>query len=308
MPIGRHLTRGPVDVLQLLGPLFCLCWLVGWLAKDRFPSLIWFYFIPVVSAASVSAIYLFMARGKNWRVARFFVAPVFLLALAKILAVDFEWHSARPDTANTMRVVHWNTARRFRKAPAVFQTIARDRPDICVLSESPRVTNLYELGRSDLGLDYVLDDQGMTIFSRYPFVPLGTVPITTGRAWVVRVTTPQGPLDVMAFDLVSHPTLDRFPPMRQLAEWVAGRGTDIPLMILGDFNTPRDSASFEPLRLEMRNAYEIGGDGWPYSWPVPFPVYAIDHAWVSPSVQVLDHAYKTSFLSDHRRQILNIRL
>jgi endonuclease/exonuclease/phosphatase family metal-dependent hydrolase len=124
----------------------------------------------------------------------------------------------------------------------------------------------------------------------------------------VRVSTPKGPLDVVAIDLVSHPTLARLAPITELSDWIAKRPVPIPLLVLGDFNTPRDATSFEPLRRRLRHAYEIAGRGWPYSWPVPLCVYSIDHAWVTPSVRVLTYTMKMSMLSDHRRQVMDVDL
>jgi vancomycin resistance protein VanJ len=306
MPIGRHLTRGPEITWNAAGPVVAAAWLGGWLLKDRYPSLMWFYLIPAVPVVAFTGYWWLSVRSRAPRLARWFTLAVLAIAAGKIVEEDFAWHPRREGGA--MRVVHWNVARRFRKAPDVFNVLRGDRPDICMLSEAPRITNLYELGQSALGLPYAASQQGMAIFSRWPFRSPRTVPISYGRAWVVRIATPQGPLDVMAFDLISNPVIDRFPPMDELAAWAGRRRSGIPLLVLGDFNTCRDSLSFRQLRGELRNVYESAGRGWPYSWPVPLPLYAIDLAWASDDLHVVSHRFRTSLLSDHRRQVMDLDL
>ena len=185
---------------------------------------------------------------------------------------------------------------------------ASDEADICLLSESPRYADVADLARRHLDTPYALVDAGMALLSKYPFEPLGSLKLTNGKGWAVRIATPNGPLNLVIVDLISHPTLDRRVPIQQLSDWIGTLPASIPVIVLGDFNTPRDSLSFDPLRKRLRNAYEIAGRGWPYSWPLPAPVFSIDHAWVSPSVHVLNYSMKSSWLSDHRRQVMDIEI
>ena len=134
------------------------------------------------------------------------------------------------------------------------------------------------------------------------------MPVRTGRGWRARLATPQGELDILLFDVVSHPTLDRRLPMQDLVSWLDQRRSRQPLLVVGDFNTARDSLSFDPLRQRLRNSYEEAGRGWPYSWPMPLPLYAIDHCWYSTGVEIHQSHYRWSLLSDHRRQVIDFHL
>jgi endonuclease/exonuclease/phosphatase family metal-dependent hydrolase len=80
-----------------------------------------------------------------------------------------------------------------------------------------------------------------------------------------------------------------------------------PLLVAGDFNLPADSAWFDGWRDRLTNAFEAAGRGWYLSWPSPFPVLALDHAWVSPSVEVVRCELRFTTFSDHRPILLEIR-
>jgi hypothetical protein len=58
----------------------------------------------------------------------------------------------------------------------------------------------------------------------------------------------------------------------------------------------------------MRHAYEVRGRDWPYTWPIFFPLYAIDHTWISEDITVNDYFLREAKYSDHKRQIADISL
>ncbi len=293
--------------LIAFGPAFMAAWLIGWFVKDANRWSIWLFFIPTLAPIIIGSIWCAATQHIAPRILQVFVQSVLIIAAAKLLLVDCRWRGHVEPPPDSIKVVQWNTARRVTAAEAIFRTVKKDKPDICLFSESPRLEKIRETGNNVLGLPYSLDDAGMTLFSRYPMQGLGTLPITGGRAWAVRISSPLGQFDVVAFDLISHPLLDRFTPMRELSEWIRKRPVALPLLILGDFNTPRDSLSFRPIRKYVNNAHEASGGGWPYTWPVPLPMYSIDNAWVSQDIRVYQHRHKPSRHSDHLRQVFLIR-
>lgn len=295
-------------VLAVSGPVLAVAWIVGWLGKDRSIFTIWFYFIPAPVAAAGLVALLVALRGKGWPAARWFTKAALGLMLLKILLVDCAWNRAATDHGATMRVVHWNAERGSRGVEKQFASLAGERADICVYSESPRKGDLRSLAQLQLGMPYLVDAAGMTLMSKYPCTPAETIELSNARGWVSRIATPQGPLDLVIVDIISHPLIDRFVPVQELTTWLDRHGTNVPVLVLGDFNTPRDSLSFERLRRRLRHGYEVAGSGWPYTWPVPLPVFAIDHAWFSPGVTMQRYRLRSTLLSDHRRQVMEIRL
>ena len=284
-----------------------LAWLAGWIAKDRTPVTIWMYFIPAVAVIAYSVPWVMMFPARR-TVRGALVHGTIVLAVMKIALVDCSWNARKDPTPGHLHVVHWNVGRWDSRITNQILAVAADAPDICLFSESPRYADVADLARRKLGTPHTLVDAGMGLFSKYPFEPLGSLKLTNAKGWAVRIATPSGPLHLVIVDLISHPTLNRRIPIQQLSDWIGTLPPAIPVVVLGDFNTPRDALSFDPLRKRLRNAYEIAGRGWPYSWPIPAPVYSIDHAWVSPAVRVLNYSMKGSWLSDHRRQVMDIDL
>ncbi len=79
-------------------------------------------------------------------------------------------------------------------------------------------------------------------------------------------------------------------------------------VVLGDFNTPADSAHYEPLRRTFVNAFEEAGQGYGASWPSFAPLLTLDQIWVSGPVEVLHCELGWSPVSDHRPVIAEIAI
>lgn len=282
-----------------VGPLLGIAWAAGWILKDRDDAWIWLFFIPTPFVILVALVAIALSRRT-----RFVMALVLAAALARLLAVDMRWHREVPPPNDSLTLVHWNAAHmRFGKQPAL-DIVSGDSPDLVVLSECPYSAELADLARRHLGFDHVFQDQGMALLSRFPFQPQGTIPMANGRAWWARVETPAGGLELVLTDFLSHPRLDRSLPVARLRQWIDERGRSRPFLIVGDFNTTREARSLAPLREVSRHAYEVAGSGWPYTWPLPLPVYAIDHAWVSDAIRVSGYDLHAAPISDHLRQII----
>ncbi len=284
-------------------------WWGGFIIKDAIPALQPLYFIPPVFVAAVGVVWL-LFRGRRARPQiSALVAMTAAAASAKVLVGDFSWRgdSCAAPRGTVIRVAHWNTAwGRFRGAD-IWTHLASDRPDVCVFSEPPLLGfeaaahRLLPGCRTHVGA-------GMAIISRYPLEILGSLVVPNVLSWHARLTTPDGPLDILGVDLPSAPFMDRRALLAAIAEWVGRHDPAVPLLVIGDFNTPVDSMHLAPLRRMMRPAYELAGRGWPYSWPMPVPMWTIDQIWTSPLVRVRVHDYRFAVCSDHLREIAEIEL
>lgn len=105
-------------------------------------------------------------------------------------------------------------------------------------------------------------------------------------------------LIVFVIDIHSHPLRDRREPLIELARLLKPLA-DRKVIVMGDFNTPADSVHFSPLKQQFRNGFDTVGTGNAATWPVPFPVLAIDHVWVSGCVNLRHLAHQATPLSDH---------
>jgi vancomycin resistance protein VanJ len=300
------MIRGSIRLFFYLQPALAVAWLIGVTLRDRWRILIPFFYVPAVLVAAAGLVWLVIFWRRRSAL-RGLVAAVAAAGLVKALAVDFAWHDERGAAPRSIRVVHWNIARGLFGPDALLPVLAADQADIYVLSEFPGHPDFYRLPAQLIPGGQVLTRSGMLLISRYPFEFKHSIRVPGAPGWYCRIATPYGPLDLLAIDLVSDPHRLRKSRMAPIIEWVAGHDRRVPLVIVGDFNTPRDSIYFEPLREHVFHAYEKVGRGWPYTWPTPFPLYAIDHAWVSPRVRIYRYRLVSSRLSDHRRQILDIR-
>ena len=287
----------------------CTAWWIGWLVKDSHPVLMWLYFIPTIAVIFFCFFWLIMTLRDRFRLLQLFVFVTILFYFMRIMVIDHRWYrepASLPD--ESIRILHWNTAWGVLGVESLVRSIADDSPDIVMISEPPRLDMISDIAYHALGMEHIFTDAGMTIASHYPITYVESIPIENGAAWHVRVDTDQGPLHVVGVDLISRPNLPRRKPLLTLAAWVASQTNREPVVMIGDFNTPHDSVMFKPLRHHMRHAYELRGRGWPYTWPVPLPVLAIDHIWVSPDITVHDYFLKTTRFSDHKRQITDLSL
>ncbi len=291
-------------VLRVAGPLAAAAWWVGALARDRNWATTFCYYFPPVVMAGVGAAWLILTRGRTRSAARGFMVLTTVAAVAKVGVLDCSWHPPPepPAEARPFRFVHWNVARGAFRVDQVWRTLIDARPDVCLLSEAPFTPDLHDRLRSVVREGVVLVAWDMALVSRYPAEPTDRFSGSGIRAWSIRIRAPGGPFDLLAVDFSSSPFRDRRPPMFLLMQWLEARDGRVPLVIAGDFNIPRDSLRFDALRRQFRHAYETSGRGWPYSWPVPLPLYAIDHVWLSAGIQAATYRMATAPCSDHRRQ------
>lgn len=289
-------------------PLLLVAWAAGRILGYRTDRWVLLFFLPSLLVAFLGAYGFWHTRRRVPRAQSALTLLLTLLAIADF-ARDLRWHPVTPPSPNALRVIHWNIAHARAGLPRTLEHLAEFRPDLVLLSECRHRDDLAEVARATLGLEHVFHDQGMAVLSRHPFTPRGTITLNdSARCWQARLETPRGLLDLVLVDLVSHPFLNRNKPLHTLADWVAQRDTRIPLLIAGDFNTPRTASAFQPLRAHLLHGYEVAGRGWPYTWPLPIPVFSLDHLWVSTGLQIANYRLVASTRSDHLRQLAEIEI
>ena len=109
-------------------------------------------------------------------------------------------------------------------------------------------------------------------------------------------------LTILQVDVAPQPFRRRIYAFTELAAIIRPHlGENV--LVLGDFNTPRESVSLDPLRAEMTQAFESAGDGLAETWPMPLPVLSLDQIWSGRRLRPVwcEHGY--SARSDHRAVI-----
>ncbi len=128
-----------------------------------------------------------------------------------------------------------------------------------------------------------------------------------GQYRQVEVATTAGKFDLLFVDIHGRPTLSRREPIARLTELV-DESSDGPLLVAGDFNTPRDSPLFQPLDARLCNAYDAVGTGFEPTWPWPFPLLTLDQVWSNSGVCFHHCLQSWCSISDHRPVIVDFSL
>lgn len=150
--------------------------------------------------------------------------------------------------------------------------------------------------------------------------------IDPGRAMFLEVDTTASlgrPVVVWVLDLPSDQRLARRDMMDSAAQAIAAwegqamkpllggkwaiipepvKGFPEPDIVLGDFNTPRGSASLQRLAPGMSNAYDQGGAGYTASFPRGWPLLHLDQVLVAPWLRAQDYRVLDPGIARHKMQ------
>ncbi len=108
---------------------------------------------------------------------------------------------------------------------------------------------------------------------------------------------------VVVADVWASPELPRTRQLRELLALVTERSN---VLLLGDFNTPGESAHFDAFRRELTDAFEEAGRGLRETWFYGLPVLSLDHLWVGKDWQVIDARKVWSASSDHAALLIRL--
>lgn len=212
-------------------------------------------------------------------------------------------HDLMPDSEGTVRVLLWNTGRIRGNVNEALKPLLDLDPDIIALVESgdvskQSVTLPAGFQKCDIG-------GGLTLLAK------GSVSISClntfgyrNRGGCCSVTLPDNEWSVLLVDLDSNPMASRERSIEQVAAMAHHYGVDL---ILGDFNTPLDSCSFDLLRRDYTHAFTTVGNGLHVTWPSQFPVLDVDHIWVADSVQADSAEIIKNRRSDHCMVLVDLK-
>jgi endonuclease/exonuclease/phosphatase (EEP) superfamily protein YafD len=294
----RRLFRWTPDLVLLT----CLVPLgVRLLARDSVPALaVVTYATPVCLLAAAAFAAFVLARLVGRRGLATAAGALALVLGAWTLDENLSLHlGAAP---GQHRALLWNIANGSHGWERVSERVRRHDPDLAAFIEvgANPVTRAAQLSAALPGRAlYFWNDvlglavRGDILDARYESLGPGS------HAGIAHVSLDGRRLTVVVVHPRSTPTAPRdevFAKLERVLEPL--RGED--LIVLGDFNTPADSVFFDPIRRDLRNAFETAGVGFAATWPMPFPVLALDQVWVSPAIQVRSCRISGSRASDHR--------
>ncbi len=151
-----------------------------------------------------------------------------------------------------------------------------------------------------------------------PIPRIGSNIYDAGHAMYVRLDTSAilgRSIVIWAIDMPSEPrgwrlamardAARRLDELAALPEGTAGR-LPTPDLILGDFNTPRGSASLGLISRGYPHAFDQAGRGHVASWPREWAMFHIDHIFVGPDLRATSYRTTDLGISEHRSQSAEI--
>lgn len=313
--ITGSLTRRLLYALQSLLTSVAGVWLLAGVflrltgVRDRFDGLSVIYYTTPwpVSAAGLAVLgfHARLMRRKNRS------AGVYGI-LAVGAALSWLWTSlyfaspisARPD----FRVLLWNVRNNEANFDAIATRIREFSPDVVALAEAGNHRSSIGFWRAAFP-EYTVDrlPQQMLTMSRKNLLRQKSGILAPGSFFGAH-TTEIGNREVMIVqaDIDARPLRSRRQALEELTAYIR-EYTGKPLILLGDFNTPRQSWHLDPIRGMLKHAFETRGSGLADTWPIPLPVLSLDQVWVSPELEVVSCTQGWSLMSDHRPVFVELR-
>ncbi|MDB6155712.1 MAG: hypothetical protein JWL90_4165 [Chthoniobacteraceae bacterium] len=276
--------------------------------RDRFhPFSLIYYTTPwPVIALGLGIMALHHGRlGHRHRVRRYLV----LMIGALITWVALSWRSApAANDAAKLRVVLWNVARAETRFPKIAAWLHKEDPDIIAIAEAesanPQSANRWRAEFSGYATRF--SSGGMLCLVRGEILESKSGELAHGSFYALhRVRVRGRNVTVLQVDIYARPRSSRREPLSRLAELAKNHAGEN-LVVLGDFNTPADSAHFDALRTGLSNCFETAGNGIAETWPFPVPLLSLDQIWVSHAMHPLHCTHGWIALSDHRPVIADL--
>jgi endonuclease/exonuclease/phosphatase (EEP) superfamily protein YafD len=207
-----------------------------------------------------------------------------------------------------LRVVTWNVGGLRGRPRAVRANVADVlaglNADIAVLSEAPRFsTSNPDSWRSSFpGYSVAVpgDGLGLILISKSSLLDVRLHELGKRAHLVTAQGTFHGrSLEIFLVDFPSNPrairqSLIQSPQLLRPPPSGTGR------VLMGDFNTPRDSKWFAAYDGLYTNAFDQSGQGWRGTWPSLVPVLDIDHIWIAGNLLAVCTQVPAIRSSDHR--------
>jgi vancomycin resistance protein VanJ len=304
-----------VKVLRWFGHQLFVIALVVWLngivlrltVRDSVDMLALLYYAtpwPVLAALTLPLV---------WRVRRqpqMVFGSIVLTHVFLAMWIMEDWRTGQPSREPAdLRVVQWNVARPVKRFPSIAERMREFDADLIAVAEpTPR----HQVNRPDwrtafAGYAVELAPGNMLCLVRGEVLARETGVLAYGSYFSrfdVRIKGRE--LSVLQADVSGVPSHSRREPIARLAQ-LAESLSDRPLIVLGDFNTPRDSVHFEGLRKHLVNTFERVGIGSGATWPMPLPVLSLDQIWCGPRLVAVRCDHRVSFVSDHRPVVADLR-
>lgn len=266
---------------------------VHFTVRDSIDALAPFFYavpLPVAGAAFLAAA-LFARRP---------VRGLAVLAGAATIAGWFfaDYGFTRP-RKGAWKFATWNLQSTKHPAPELLKLVRTEWPDFLALLETgtltPEIIHAYERALPGYHLVPLSDDRASLMRGTVASV---TAQALGGRTRVVtvRMLLRGEWMRILVVDLDSGIFRSRRDALERITA-MAANGTRT--VVLGDFNTPLQSAHLDGLRLHFSAANEGPHAGFRETWPYGAPLLSLDQIWLSRDFQPLFARRIATTASDH---------
>ena len=272
--------------------------------KDSIPVFqVFFYGMPPGMILVMAVASLFIAKKQRRKA--FVVYNVILLVISMVLWVrtDIVINKPNPTTGQTCKVLLWNLAHPTLKASAYLKPLKQADADIMAFVESGETDDAFWKSHFP---DYFVSSPGgeITLLSKDPIKDIRIYECGTRSHYIVsHISTEADVIDVVIVDWEGTPFISRKPFFQEMEAIL----TPEPTIVLGDFNTPRNSVLISDIRRSYTEAFEAAGNGLMTTWPTFFPVLSLDHIFVSSHFQPFKTEIKRTHYSDHAMVITELK-
>jgi len=296
-----RLGRAFGQLFRLAAVIFAVGSLLRVTIRDQIPPLSAIYYgTPVCILAALGAflgICCLRQKRNGWALSLFVVATAW--ALTGCITELRSAPSSR--TSEDRHVLLWNMRNGHGGWRPSIGELEEFQPDIAGLVESLHV------GRRDSDIaalaekyNFTKSWRGLTIMTRGTISEIEQGDLGANGIYQSALVTLDGEhWRVVVVDLQSNPLVSRRPSMLALRD-VVEKFADESLLVMGDFNTPYDSALFKILPSALQHAFRKHGTGYAATWPWHFPVLEVDHVWFNDRIVVSDCRHTPTTHSDHR--------
>lgn len=209
-----------------------------------------------------------------------------------------------------VKVLFWNLAHRPLPHAELARLVTDHEPDIAGFVETGRMSGDPHplVDPAPPGYQMLKGPHGTAVMVRGTAQHVRTRKLPSRSKYVEMSLNVDGnAYQLFIVDGVSSPLESR----QDVLEEVLVEAKDRPrTLIMGDFNTPRESAWLDAWRKSFHHAFDEAGSGWSETWPRQSPValLSIDHVWSSRELLPLTAARIWSPASDHAALLTTFRV
>jgi endonuclease/exonuclease/phosphatase (EEP) superfamily protein YafD len=197
------------------------------------------------------------------------------------------------------KAITWNLGRPKHPFAPLVKLVRAERPDLVALVETgsldktaiatyERVLPGYRLMPLGEGLACLTRGSVMAgVLSHLPNgSDVGRLRVRIGNDW----------MNVFIADIDALPWLPRRQALRELLGLASGQPHTV---VMGDFNTPMESAHLDGFRNRFREVLTGPHNGFRETWPFNLPLLSLDQIWLSRDFAPVFASRRHTFASDH---------